>query len=81
MFLSMCASTLVHPETSRLRGVSKTPQYFLSTLSKPARSSATAFCYALNPSVFDNFFFFGITTKMYFAAASLPCSYLTFRHL
>lgn len=81
MFLSTCASTVVHSETSWLRGVSKTPQYFLSTLSKPAGSSATAFCYALNPRIFDFFFFFGITIKMYFAAASLPCSYLTFRHL
>lgn len=36
-------------------GFSKTPQYFLSTLSKPAGPSATAFCYALNPSIFDFF--------------------------
>lgn len=53
MFLSTCASTVVHSDTSWLRGVSKTPQYFLSTLSKPSGSSATAFCYALNPSIFD----------------------------
>lgn len=53
MFLSTCASTVVRSEASWLRGVSKTPQYFLSTLSKPAGSSATAFCYALNPSICD----------------------------
>lgn len=67
----MCASTVGHSETAWFRGGSKAPQYFLSTLSKPARSS-------LNPSIFG--VFFGITTKMYFAAASLPCSSLTFRH-
>lgn len=49
----MCASTVVHSDWG---GVSKPPQCFLSSPSKPAGSSATAFCYTLNPS-FLGFFF------------------------